>query len=168
MRYRSRAFGRFVRGRKGVAAVEFALVIGPLMFILCSIIEIGLMLYSEYTLQDGVQEAGRMIRTAPPADSTPVRQLICSKAPMLADCVNLIGTSVQIATSYSGITAPDLFDVGSRTDVYSVAAPNSAVVLLATYDWNFFFPGLNLLSNVVPLGDFRRLQGIAVFQVEPP
>jgi Flp pilus assembly protein TadG len=168
MKDRSRAFGRFVRGREGAAAVEFALVIGPLLFILGCIIEIGLMLFAEYTLQDGVQDAGRLIRTNTPTNSTPVRQEICNSTPTLADCVNLIGTSVQVAANYSNLTAPTLFQVDARADVYQIAAPNNAVILMATYDWDFIFPGLNVLSNVVPFGDFRRLQGIAVFQVEPP
>jgi Flp pilus assembly protein TadG len=168
MRDRSRSIGRFVRGDEGATAVEFALVIGPLLLILGAIIEIGLMLFTEYTLQDGVQEAGRLIRTSTPTTSAPVRAEICKLAPTMRDCTTRVGTSVQTAGSYSTLTAPTLTAVSAGADIYAVAPPNSAVILMATYDWNFIFPGMNVLSNVEAGGSFRRLQGIAVFQVEPP
>jgi len=167
MRRARRGFGRFLRRDDGATAVEFALVMGPLFFLLGCIVEMSLMLFSEYTLQDGVQEAGRMIRTNAPANSSTIRTAICERAPTLANCTVLLGTSLQSAPHYGSLAAPALATVGPRTDVYAKPDPSRSVVLLATYDWTFIFPGLNLLSNVVAGGNFRRLQGIAVFQVEP-
>ena len=169
MRRARRGFGRFLRRDDGATAVEFALVMGPLFFLLGCIVEMSLMLFSEYTLQDGVQEAGRMIRTNPPTNSSAIRTAICERAPTLANCTVLLGTSLQSALNYGDLETikPTLTTVVPRSDVYTKPDPSTAVVLLATYDWTFIFPGLNLLSNVVAGGNFRRLQGIAVFQVEP-
>lgn len=162
-----RGLKRFLRRDGGATAVEFALVIGPLIFLLGCIVEMSVMLFSEYTLQDGVQEAGRLIRTTAPGSSATVRTRICARTPTLANCTVLLGTELRSAPHYGDLTAPALSTVGPRADVYAKPDPGAAVILLATYDWTFIFPGLNLLSNVGEGGNFRRLQGIAVFQTEP-
>lgn len=167
MRQPERGPKRFLRRDEGATAVEFALVIGPLLFLLGCIVEMSLILFSEYTLQDGVQVAGRLVRTAAPEDSASIRTAICDRAPTLPNCTLLLGTNLQSAPHYGSLSAPALAAVGPSINVYTKPDPSAAVILLATYDWTFIFPGLNLLSNVVPGGSFRRLQGIAVFQVEP-
>lgn len=160
--------GRLWQREDGATAVEFAIVLGPLIFLLGCIIEMSVMLFSEYTLQDGVQEAGRLIRTAAPDDSTALRTEICSRTLTLPNCSAQLGLLVNSEPNYGALSVPDLADVGPGSDNYTKPAASSSVVLLVTYDWSFIFPGLNLLSNVEAGGSFRRLQGVAVFQVEPP
>src|SRR5436853_3683647 len=54
---------RFRKAEGGMTAIEFAFVGGPFLYLLCVIFETGLMLFSEYVIENGVADAARMIRT---------------------------------------------------------------------------------------------------------
>src|SRR5947209_3403732 len=56
-------FGRFFKSDAGATAVEFALVAFPFFYVLGCICETGLMLFTEYVLQNSVQDAARLVRT---------------------------------------------------------------------------------------------------------
>jgi Flp pilus assembly protein TadG len=54
-----RVLRRFGKSQSGAAAVEFALVAGPFFFVLGTIAETGLMLFSEYAIKNSVQARPR-------------------------------------------------------------------------------------------------------------
>uniref|UniRef100_UPI00112F141F TadE/TadG family type IV pilus assembly protein n=1 Tax=Escherichia coli TaxID=562 RepID=UPI00112F141F len=59
----ARKLARWRRSESGATAVEFALVAGPFFYVLGCICETGLMLFTEYVIQNSVQEAARLVRT---------------------------------------------------------------------------------------------------------
>ncbi|MCA3573042.1 MAG: pilus assembly protein, partial [Aestuariivirga sp.] len=156
---------RFGRAAEGATAVEFALVAAPFFFLLGGILEVGVMLLTEYRLQGAVDAAGRLLRTGQAAVSTPQQfaAAICENSISIPDCPDRIGFVVDSATRFADINMPDLANIGAGTRDFSPGGPNQAVLVVATVDWDFILPQMRLLSNL-DNGTSRRLQGIAVFQ----
>lgn len=60
---RMRAFRRFARARRGSAAVEFALVLMPFFLLTFGLAEIAMIGFAQTSLDFGVSEVSRQIRT---------------------------------------------------------------------------------------------------------
>ena len=104
-------FGRFRRDSSGATAVEFAMV-APLFFLMLGVIlETGLMLFSEYVLQNSVQNAARLVRTGQVSS---------------ADGTKLM-TAAEFKTSICG-TVSIIFDCDSKVTVYVNSANNFATL----------------------------------------
>ncbi len=54
---------RLLKRDEGATAVEFGFVGIPFFYLLCVIFETGLMLFTEYTLENGTAQTARLIRT---------------------------------------------------------------------------------------------------------
>ena len=76
------------KDESGIAAVEFAMVAGPFLFLLFGIISVGFYFFVAFSLEHAVDTASRVIRTgqaqtqAPnPMTSSEFKHLVCSKLP---------------------------------------------------------------------------------------
>lgn len=172
-----RVLRRFGKSQGGAAAVEFALVAGPFFFVLGTIAETGLMLFTEYAIQNSVQGAAREIRTHQVATddgtllktSAEFKTILCSKITSLIDCAGAVTVYVDSETTFAGlkIAIPDYIDIGAGGPTsFDPGRSGYAVGVIATYDWDFAFPFMEFLGNI-DSGSKRRLHGIAVFNVEP-
>jgi len=172
-----RVLRRFGKSQSGAAAVEFALVAGPFFFVLGTIAETGLMLFSEYAIQNSVQGAAREIRTHQVATDTGAilkteaqfKTSLCSKITSLIDCAGSVTVYVNSATTFAALKTamPSFISIGPGGPAsYSPGQSLHAVGVVATYDWDFAFPFMSFLGNVDG-GSKRRLHGIAVFNNEP-
>src|SRR5436190_15789745 len=93
-RFRPKFVRRMIRSENGAAAVEFALVAFPFFYVLGCICETGLMLFTEYVLQNSVQESARLVRTGQvtASDSTLLisaadfKTDICKTVSIIIDC----------------------------------------------------------------------------------
>jgi Flp pilus assembly protein TadG len=159
---------RFGRSTEGATAVEFALVAAPFFFLLGSIMEIGVMLFTEYRMQSAVDAAARLVRTGNASVSTPEQfaDAICQNASGIPDCANRIGFVVTSGPRFADITMPDMATIGPGTRSFAPGGPEQPVAVVATVDWTFILPSMRLMSNIEN-SNARRLQGIAVFQREP-
>ncbi len=168
MRQVARQFVQFGRARNGATAIEFAFVIVPFFFVIGCIVEIGAMLTTEYSLQNAVQDAGRIIRTggAVSMSGTDFRDEVCNKRAAVKNCTTTLGVSVASAANFTALVVPDIASIGPGVHNFSSGASGEAVAVIATYDWQFIFPFMRPLSNVAG-ANFRRLQGMAVFRNEP-
>ncbi len=175
-------FGRrYGNSDSGATAIEFALVAFPFFAVLGIIMETGSMMFVEYGLQSGVQEASRQARTgqAQGAGMTVAqyKTLICQNAALVTQC----GTSITVyANSYSSwaqlrASVPSFINIGVKDDgtqnpvAYKLGQPSCPSVLIATYDWNFMMPMMNYMGRLgnIQNGAARRLVGFAMFQTEP-
>lgn len=170
------------RSTSGATAVEFALVAGPFFYVLGCICETGLMLFTEYVLQNSVQEASRMVRTGQvtAGDGTLLmtaddfKDKICEQVSIIVDCDGKVSVYVNSAGDFSDLTTaiPDPIDVGKKPDgtpyvvVFTPGGELEAATVIATYDWNFAFPFMEFLGNITD-GSERRLYGLAIFRNEP-
>lgn len=170
--------GGFLRNEKGATAVEFAIVAPVFIYVLGVVIETGLMLFVEYVMQSSVQEAARQIRTGQAHTSamnaTAFKAEVCETAGIVIDCASDVTVYVNSAASFSSLktAVPSFLNVGpsyggpAGASSYACGASSQAVAVIATYDWDFVMPFMNLFGNVNS-DQKRRLAGIATFQNEP-
>lgn len=166
---RLQSFRSLLKDQRGATAVEFALVVGPFLIFLGAIIEVGIMLFTEYTLQNAVQEASRQIQTGQmtAATSSDFKTLLCQKAPNLTNCTTALGVGLYVdnAANFTDLaTAMQAVTISSippgTSAPFNPGAGSRAVAVIATYDWKFTFPFMQVFNNVAGA---RRLQGVAVF-----
>lgn len=125
--------GRFVRGRKGTAALEFVLL-GPVYFLMFfAIIELALISFAATTLKAGVAEASRMVRVgkAQCFKDEEAREAICGGA-FLNQCANRL----TVDRETFGLD----FGGGAKATSFSAINPGDVIVLSATYDYAIITP----------------------------
>lgn len=188
-----RALNRIRKGYRkdegGAAAIEFAFVGAPFLFLLLATLETGLTFFSEHAVQSATTTASRLIRTGQAQDggfsSDQFKQQLCANLPSLLDC-NKIYINVEVRNTFSD--ASDRADASSdgqlSNDVTAGASfqPGEAgdiVVVETFYEWELFTPwlmgllDLNGTTSPAPHwlanhGDDKRLvRGVAVFRNEP-
>jgi Flp pilus assembly protein TadG len=163
----------------GATAVEFALVAPPFFWLFLAMFETGLMLFSEFALQSGVQEAGRMIRTGQAfKDSWNVQRFVaqvCDSATIIKDCQQKISVDVRsVPASFAslkstlpvnklsiGPSAPG----GAQVLSYNHGDATTYTAVFVTLDWTFMVPFMSPLGNIT--SDTRRIVTYAIFRNEP-
>lgn len=172
----------FSGSERGATAVEFALVAGPFLFLLGAISETGILLFTEYVLQNATQEAARTVRTGqaagaggtPPITAADFKTLICDGVGFLIDCPGKVTVYVDNAPNFASLetTIDDPLAIGPEPDgtaypvVFNPGGQLVAATVIATYDWNFVFPFMDFLGTING-GSARRLYGMAIFRNEP-
>lgn len=178
----SRRFSALRRSQSGAAAVEFALVAGPFFYVLGCICETGLMLFTEYVIQNSVQEASRMVRTGQVTagdgsllmTADQFKDKICEQVNIIVDCPGKVSVYVNSSGDFADLTTDmsDPIDVGKKPDgspyvpIFTPGGELEAATVIATYDWDFAFPFMEFLGNISD-GSERRLYGLAIFRNEP-
>jgi Flp pilus assembly protein TadG len=178
----TRKLSAWRRSQTGATAVEFALVAGPFFYVLGCICETGLMLFTEYVIQNSVQEASRMVRTGQVTagdgsllvSADEFKAKICEQVSVIVDCSGQVSVYVNSASDFAALSSAmsDPLDVGTKPDgtpytvVYVPGAALQAATVIATYDWDFAFPFMDFLGNIDG-GKKRRLYGLAIFRNEP-
>ncbi len=167
------------RNEDGVTAIEFGMV-GPLFFLLLgSIMETGMMLFSEYSLQTSVQAAARLVRTGQAQElqltSAQFKTELCKTAEITMDCAGGVTVYMVSAASFAALQAmvPSYTSIGNSfggpagPTSYSCGGASQVVAVIATYDWDFTMPFLKEHFGNVDGNTKRRFAGFAMFQNEP-
>lgn len=166
---------RAARERRAIAALEFALVLGPLLALLMVSLQIPLIFFAGEALQGAAIMAGREIMTGQAQQSNmsqaAFQQAACNILSGLFACSNVM-VDVQSASNFSGInTAPPTETYGKNGQPnnnwnYSPGGPDDVVIVRVMYNWpvvaSALIPGL---ANQP--GGTRLLIGTAVFKNEP-
>ena len=173
-KFRPKFMRRMLKSESGATAVEFGLVAFPFFMLLGCICETGIMLFSEYAIQSGVQDASRLIRTGQAQtagmNAAAFKAKICATAGIVFDCA--AGLTVYVrpsTTTFAGLQSvlPSYINVGPTDPTsYNCGLASNPVGVIATYDWKFTMPFMQFLGNIAG-GTKRRLSGIAIFQNEP-
>jgi Flp pilus assembly protein TadG len=171
---------RFLRDKEGVTVIEFATIAPVFFFMMGSLMETGLMLFTEYVLQTSVQNAARLVRTGQAQSASMTesqfKQQICNSATVIPNCMSNVTVNMVARNSFSELAAavPSALSVGSSyggppgaPPGYSCGGASQAVALIATYDWNFTLPLLEQYYGNVDGDTKRRLAGIHIFMNEP-
>lgn len=173
---------RYRKSTKGATAVEFAMVAFPFFYVLGTIAETGLMLFTEYVLQNAVQEAARSVRTGQVSTSSGTATMtaadfktsVCADISTLINCQGFVSVYVNNAATFASLktTIADPLTIGQTSSggwsavVYQPGGARAAATVIATYDWDFAFPFMSFLGNVFN-GEKRRIYGLAIFRNEP-
>jgi Flp pilus assembly protein TadG len=177
-RYRRKS-QKFARSDSGVAIIEFVFI-APIVFLtLGVIIETGLMLFTEITLQDATDVAARTIRTGKAQmtglTAADLKTAICAEIGKLVSCSKVV-VYVNTDTSFAKLLAdvPPYINIGPTTGGITVSAPpcynpgspSNPAIIVATYDWYFHSYGISFWGNVAG-NKARRLTAVTLFQNQP-
>ena len=176
LRKRLTFLSRFSADNQAAAAVEFALIAAPLIFMICACIELAMVFLVDVTLDNATTIASRTIRTGSVTSSNTTqaqfKQAICDNMGWLsASCPSSLTIDVRTYNTFSAVaTAPSPVVNGAwdKTNPvqYSTGSGSQIQMVRAYYDWPLFTPilngGLSTLSN----GD-ALLSAIVVFRNEP-
>ncbi|MEZ5825600.1 MAG: TadE/TadG family type IV pilus assembly protein [Geminicoccaceae bacterium] len=129
---------------RGVAALEFALVLPPFLLLLFALFELGLILIGDIVLHHAVVATAQAYRDdkSAPADLQSARSLVCANLSALLSCGSQLTLDIRPAnrldSNASKVIAADGFDRGNDGDL---------LVVRASYDWHGVTP-INRLANL--------------------
>lgn len=173
LRSRLRAF---VADEAAATAVEFAILITPLLFLVLASLQVCLIFFAGQYLQSAAMSAGRQLMTGTVQDNGDsqaqfIQNAVCPNVGVLFTC-GAVMVDVQSASSYSSINtaalAPTYDSKGNVTNKwsYSPGAAGDIVIVRLMYSWPVvagpLLPGLANQSN-----GSRLLVGTSVFKNEP-
>ncbi|MBA4143279.1 MAG: pilus assembly protein [Nitrosospira sp.] len=146
--------GRARGAIRGAAAVEFALLLIPLLLLALGVAEYGRALYQYNSLVKTVRDSARLISQYNPADAASYQTALDD-----ARCLAVHGNTACTGPSLApGLTA-DMVGIASATTATAAGTPITLVeVSITGYVFNFVFNPGRLLGNAVDsltFGDIR-------------
>jgi Flp pilus assembly protein TadG len=170
-------FKRFARARRGSAAVEFALVALPFFLLAIGLAEISRIGFAQTTMDLGVSEAARQIRTGRAQianlGQVEIKQQICDQINTLIvlDCeanlfidVDRFNSFVDADNANANPIQNGAFNGGGMG--YTPGAPSDIVVVRAYYRWQIMTPLFEPIFQNISGGE-RILVSTMMFRNEP-
>lgn len=167
---------RVKKSEDGATAIEFGLVAAPFFYLLMAIFETGLMLFSEYVIENGTAEASRMIRTGQVQEGNfskaDFKAQVCGSLGAFLDCDNRLYVDVRAYADFDSVTSTsaigddeELTEEVTTASAFDPGEELEVVVVRVYYDWKLFTPGISKLAD---LANGRRvLSAGAAFRNEP-
>jgi Flp pilus assembly protein TadG len=169
----------FASNEAGTTAIEFAMVAPPFLMMVFGIINTGMFFYSVNSLDRGLEDSSRRIRTGELQNLGTVtagsyKTMLCDAATAYVDCAN-VQVLIQSQTSWAALGAQSCQSGGtltpstgpSNTSLSTLTGTAGAIVLItACYKWEFakYLPFLKFGS----LADGSALiQSSTAFKTEP-
>jgi Flp pilus assembly protein TadG len=159
---------RFIRKDSGVAAIEFAMIGAPFLWLLLVVFETAGVIFTDIALQNGVIETGRLIRTGQVQiqgmGAAQFKTLLCANTAPYINCSQI---RVDVTKSASlPLPAVNMMTVADTVPQnYQPGAASEWVMVQVRYDWKLAVPGITYLANM-PNG-MRRLTAGTMFRNEP-
>ena len=164
---------RFAGHNRGVAAVEFALVILPFLALLFAIIQTALVFFATQVLETAVADSARLVLTGQAQDGgftqASFKNAVCTRVNSLFDCQSKMYIDVRTFTDFSAISMSSPTDGSGNVInnfVYQPGGPGDIVVVRLLYPWPIYMQLWNpSLTNMS--GNSRLLVATAAFRNEP-
>lgn len=150
---------RLHRDENGFTAVEFGMVATPFLMFLFGIINIGLLYFTTFTIENATEGAARAIRTGQAKTANWTKEQfktqVCNRVPSFVDCANKVRVDVQIVAEGSDPTpAEGVVGGAMKTDAqtsYPGSFSGGQIVMVTTfYQWD--------LAKALP---FLKFQGLS-------
>lgn len=160
--------------KRGIAAVEFALIATPFFFLIFGLLEVCVLFIMSSVLEHGVNEAARGIRTGQMQENgfgqVAFKNSVCAELFDLLDCDAKLRFDVKTFNSFSETQNPSALDADGNLDDsdfdFDMGDANDIVVVRVFYEWQLITPLLSQpLSNMSD--DRRLLQATVAFRNEP-
>jgi len=165
----------FAADKRGIAAVEFALIAIPFFFLIFGLLEVCVIFIMASVLEHGASEASRAIRTGQfqqaGAGELAFKNAVCSELFDLMSCGDKLSLDVKTFSNFAGTgnpspIDPDTGDLDDSGFEFSPGAQNEIVVIRVFYEWDLMIPLMSKpLANMS--GDRRLLQATIAFRNEP-
>ncbi len=172
-RLRGQRLSRLCRDRSGGAAVEFAIIAMPFTLLLLAVLEVGLVYFANFSLENAAAQGARLIRTGQAQnqsfDAAKFKTEVCKYIAPPVTCSDL-KLDVRHYTNFSGagsdLTNPlDSSGNLKTTFSYDPGAGGDVVVVRAFYEWGLKLPTEISFGNMKN-GD-RILVATVAFRNEP-
>jgi Flp pilus assembly protein TadG len=169
-----RLIARFARGRRGAAAVEFALVSIPFFALTFAILDIGMVYFVSIALENATDAAAREIRTGQlqtqgGATAATFKTLICNNMSWIASCTSNLSVNVEEFSTFQSISQPSPVTNGAVNQAslqFQTGGPGDIILVQSFFQWTVLAPSLDNIST--PLSGGKTLLSAAVvFQNEP-
>ncbi len=173
MTARRLSFAALRRDQKGATAVEFALLIGPFLFLLLGLMEVSMQYFIATAMDYSVQRTARLIRTGQAQESNlsvdDLRTTMCENMLDIFDCTHNSYFSVTELNSLAATKAT--LPVKSSGDfldskIYNVGHGGSYIVVRGYFQFAPLFDVFGALSPRLPNGN-RIAAASALFRNEP-
>ena len=161
--------------QEGATAVEFAMVAGPLFFMIMATLELAMVFVVSTMLESALSKAAREIRTGQQQGSADVSQdafidKVCSQMVFLqASCEGQLAVDVRGTAGFSSDGAPDPTEGGAFSTsnlTFQPGGPNAIVLVRAFYKWPLFTPFLSQALSKVG-GNTAVITAADTFRNEP-
>jgi Flp pilus assembly protein TadG len=166
---------RFGVARRGVTAVEFAMVAPLLIGLLVAIFQVTFFLFAQMNLQNAAVSVGRLIMTGQVqnAGTSQANFLTNDVCPLLGPmfiCTKVYA-NVQSYTDFSGASTAEptlTFNNGSvsNTWAYNLGTPGQVMVVQLIYQWPIISGPLHAVLPNLGNGN-AEMMGITAFRIEP-
>jgi len=166
------------RDERAATAVEFAMLITPLITLILASLQLSIIFYAGQELQSATVGGSRALmtgavqQTTPPLNATQYRnQYVCPPVAFLMNCNNIM-VDVQSGSSYSAISTTPItltYDgSGNVTNNFNFSTGNPGDILIVRVMYNWPVVGGQLLPGIgdQPNGN-HLLIGTSVFKTEP-
>jgi len=167
---------RFAKSRSGVAAVEFALVLGPFFLLTFALAEVAMIGFAQTSLDNGVSSVARLVRTGQAQNGgmgeAQIKARLCQEiSDLLAvDCeanlfldVNSFASFSAASQNNSPIQNGEFEEAGHA---YRATQASDIVVVRAYYRWHVMTPMFQPVFQNVNGGN-RILVATLMFRNEP-
>ncbi|MGE0610872.1 MAG: TadE/TadG family type IV pilus assembly protein [Hyphomicrobiales bacterium] len=161
------------RDESGASAVEFGIIAVPFFALMLSLIEVALVFFGGFTLENAVDRAGRLIRTGQAQlqglGQEQFKQMVCENVLALFNCNANLKIEVVRFPSFQGINLGNPLDgSGNLKDDFDYEPGNGGdvVVVRAFYEWDLIanLPGVGMGN--MPNGS-RLMVATTTFRNEP-
>ena len=170
---RSRLVRNFAKQEDGTAAVEFSLIAILFFSVIFAIIEVGMLIFASAILENGLQDAARMVRTGQvqlsESGEDDLRNRLCQSVDVLMSCdESRLILDVRSFDDFDGATAPPPVVDGELADDFQITPGNAGDVVLirAFYLWDTMLPFFGPILANLP-DNQRLLSATTAFRNEP-
>ena len=168
-----RLWSRLRHGTEGTSALEFGLVALPFFSLLLAIFETAAVFFASCTLENGVHDAARMIRTGQVqqgnVSATDFKNLICNKIQPLLACDSNLIVDVRSFPDFQSVNSPPPLDSNKNFQITPAFTPGNAgdiALVRVFYTWHIVTPLIGAtLANMG--GNVHLIATAAVFRNEP-
>lgn len=169
-----RAWHAYTADRRGVAAVEFALVAAPFFLLIFGLLEVCILFLISTIMEHAVSEASRQIRTGQAQtkgfNEQNFRASVCDKFMGILDCDARLHIDVKALSGFSAANIDMPIDEDGKFDAdgftYNPGGPNDIVAVRVFYEWSLMTPFMT--APLANMADSKFLvQANAVFRNEP-
>lgn len=171
----NRSRRRLLDETAGATAVEFAMVITPLLMLLLGLFQLAAVFFYDQALQSAARTSARLLMTGAAQKAgysqSQFQTAVCSSAKIAFNCSNIM-IDVQSSTTFSQLnTSPITLTYNSNGSVtnafaYNPGGPSSIVIVRILYNQQVWWP-LLLPGYVNQPGNKILLTAISVLKNEP-
>ena len=165
---------RFGAARDGVAVIEFAFILPPVLYMIMAIFQIGMVFVAGQVLEDATTEFGRLIRTGQAqggrVDQASFRAAFCDRIAVFMNCDNNnLLIDIQVLPSFGNVSLDWPTDEDGNFTTpgnYQLGANQQTVLMRAFYQYPVWLPFVGTTMANLPNGR-RLLSASTAFRNEP-